>query len=389
MKKILFINPHFPLFSTPTCGGANRSQMFLRALTEVGHVDVVSFWENEISNIPNCDVIHSGCPEIGPTDSYGRIEKFIRLLAPWNANNIFPLNRSVEAFCDEWIAKGDYDYIAVRYLFTAAEYGLLKYADRLIVDVDDNPKNTLLVRAQKAQTKLRRLYLRLASVSANLMTRFVLQKVYCSFYSNLEERPSHHSTFLHNVSAQNKPLPPISDATPMRVLVVGRWAYYPNQHGLQLFLTQIWPEIRKNVPDAELVVVGGNMNEFLEQLCHQTEGVVVKGFVDDIMREYQNARCVIVPIYYGGGTCVKVIETMSVNRPFVSTKCGVRGLDNDIKSGRDYLFAKDDVSFAQSVISLLQNPQLGISLAENAMICADEKFSVRRFNEIIKEAICI
>lgn len=387
MKKILFINPHFPLFSTPTCGGANRSQMFLKALTLVGHVDVVSFWENEQSNLPNCKVIHSGCPNFGSTMQYGRFEKFVRLLAPWNVNNIFPLNKSVECFCDEFVKNGDYDYIAVRYLFTAAEYGLLKYANRLIIDVDDNPKNTLLVRAEKTNTSLSRFYFKCAAMSAGVMTHIVLKKVHTSFYSNPEQSPSSQSVFLHNVAVLNNFLPSISDNTPMRVLVVGSWSYYPNKQGLQHFLRNIWPKVNKNIPEAELRVIGRNMESDLALLSANTKGVKVMGFVENIIKEYQEARCIVVPIYYGSGTCVKVIETMTVHRPFVSTPCGVRGLEKDIQPGRDYLLAKDDKEFAEHVTTLLQKIEYGAMLASNALHCAQEKYSVEKFNSIVKENI--
>lgn len=388
MTNILFINPHFRLFSTPTCGGANRSQMFLKALTQVGHVDVVSFWEGETSNLPNCDVIHAGCPEFGPLDSYGRVGKYFRLLAPWNANNIFPINKSIESFCDEFLAKGNYDYVAVRYLFTAAEYGLLKYSDRLIVDVDDNPKNTLLVRAQKASSIWWRWYYRLASISACIMTRIVLPKVYCSFYSNPQQSPSRISVFLHNVSVQCEPLDPVSDNTPKRVLVVGFWSYYPNKHGLSHFLSDIWPNIKCQVPDSEICIVGKNMDDELLQLCMRMNGVIVKGFVEDVVQEYQDARCVVVPIYYGSGTCVKVIETMCLNRPFVSTPCGIRGLEREIRSGEDFMLAKDDVEFAESVVKLLTDVNYGALLSSSALLSSKKYFSQEAFNKVVKDSIC-
>ena len=298
------------------------------------------------------------------------------------------MNRSVEKFCDDFIAKGNYDYIAVRYLYTAAEYGLLKYADKLIIDVDDNPKNTLLVRAQKAPTRWWRMFYKMASVSVGIMTRHVLPKVYCSFYSNPLQSPSRKSVFLHNVSIKSAPLPPVSENTPMRVLVVGSWSYFPNQHGLKLFLSDIWPKVKSQVPEAELSVVGRNMDDELFQLCKRTNGVVVKGFVDNIVQEYRNSRCVVVPIYYGSGTCVKVIETMCLNRPFVSTQCGVRGLEGDIKSGEDYLLAKDDVEFAKYVEKLLTNANYGALLASNALIHSQNHFSHNAFNQIVKDSIC-
>lgn len=388
MTNILFINPHFRLFSTPTCGGANRSQMFLKALTQVGHVDVVSLWEDEKSDLPNCDVLHSGCPEFGPIDSYKRAEKYIRLLAPWNANNIFPLNRSVESFCDGFISKRNYDYIAVRYFFTAAEYGLLKYSDRLIIDVDDNPKNTLLVRMHKAETKFQKLYYGIAALSASVMSRLVLRGVHTSFYSNQFQSPSKHSVYLPNVPVQNTPLEPVSDNFPMRAIIVGSWSYYPNRHGLLHFVKNIWPMILQEIPEAKLDIIGKMDDERLKSNCDSAMGIIVRGFVDDLRAEYENARCALVPVYYGSGTCVKVVEAMCLNRPFVSTPCGVRGLDQDVKSGHDYLLAKTDEEFVRNAVSLLLHPTRGAKLAQNALACARTHFSQDAFSQIVKDSIC-
>ena len=345
------------------------------------------FHPGEESDIPNCDVIYSDYPNFMPTEEYSRLGKFIRLLAPWNANSIFPLNKSVETFLDKIIEKNNYDYIAVRYLYLAAEFGLLKYADKLILDVDDNPRDTLLIRAKNAETLRKKIYYQLASLSAVFMSRIVLKKTYCSFYSNQEQRPSPKSVFLHNVSVYDKNLPSVSDATPFVVLIVGRWAYFPNKHGLLHFLDKIWPQITNMEPRAELRVVGEMCDEELMRKCIHSKNVFVAGFVDDLMQEYSDARCVVIPIYHGSGSCVKTIETMQVNRPFVSTQCGVRGLENDLQPGKDYLLAANDRMFAEHVLTLLNNPTLGAALASNALSYAKGKYSIEQFNKIVVESI--
>lgn len=385
MVNILFINSHFPLFSAPTCGGANRSQMFLQALTHVGHVDVVSLFENEKSNLPNCDVIHSGCPEFGPIDSYGRVEKFIRLLAPWNANNIFPLNRSVERFCDGFIARGNYDYIAVRYLFTAAEFGLLKFAERLIIDVDDNPKNTLLIEASNTQRLIQRYYKYFASVSVVLMSKIILKKCYRSFYSNPSERPSKYSIFLHNVAINEEACPPVSSNMACRILIIGYMTYWVNQQGTLHFLEKIYPQIKRMVPNVEVHIVGKLPHEEFRKKVESYEGVSALGYVEDINKEYENCKVVAVPIYYGSGTCVKVVEAMNKRRTIVSSPTGVRGLG--LISGRDFVEARDDKEFANNVASILFDDDLNNRIAETAKEKVMQVFSKQAFVKILRESM--
>ena len=58
-KKILLVINANNLFKIDS-GAALRNTLFLKALAEIGHVDVVCFSRNDlVSNIPNCNVIFS------------------------------------------------------------------------------------------------------------------------------------------------------------------------------------------------------------------------------------------------------------------------------------------------------------------------------------------
>ena len=64
--NILFVNCFFHLFDNLDCGAANRSTLFVKGLSKVGHVDVVSFTDQPLqSNIENCDVVF--CQKLTPT----------------------------------------------------------------------------------------------------------------------------------------------------------------------------------------------------------------------------------------------------------------------------------------------------------------------------------
>ena len=55
--KILFITSNSALFSLDS-GGAMRNNLFVGALSQIGHVDVISFNQKDlVSNVNNCNVI--------------------------------------------------------------------------------------------------------------------------------------------------------------------------------------------------------------------------------------------------------------------------------------------------------------------------------------------
>jgi hypothetical protein len=64
-------------------------------------------------------------------------------------------------------------------------------------------------------------------------------------------------------------------------------------------------------------------------------GVRVLGHVPDVAQSYQECLATITPIFYGGGTRVKVIEAVSFKRAVISTTLGVEGLG--LRPESDYL----------------------------------------------------
>ena len=66
-------------FDSVKTGGAVRDHMFVKALSQIGHVDVISFYKEPIvSNLPNCDVVFS--KYIKDQDSERNYLYFIRRL---------------------------------------------------------------------------------------------------------------------------------------------------------------------------------------------------------------------------------------------------------------------------------------------------------------------
>ena len=57
--NILFISEE-SCFDSVKTGSAVRDHMFVKALSQIGHVDVISFYKEPlVSNLPNCDVVFS------------------------------------------------------------------------------------------------------------------------------------------------------------------------------------------------------------------------------------------------------------------------------------------------------------------------------------------
>ncbi len=107
-----------------------------------------------------------------------------------------------------------------------------------------------------------------------------------------------------------------------RVLFFGVLNYAPNRAAVIRLAEKIAPEAPE---DVEFVVAGAG-GEDLAQLYPQLRFL---GFVDDIHALVRDCDGLIVPIEAGGGTRLKILETIACGRPVLSTEVGAEGLDRE------------------------------------------------------------
>jgi glycosyltransferase involved in cell wall biosynthesis len=140
------------------------------------------------------------------------------------------------------------------------------------------------------------------------------------------------------------PAPRREDDEPLQLLFVGAVDYRPNQLGLEWFIAKVLPRLRESVP-VDVDVVGAPPRKLAG-----ADGVVLHGRVPSVQPFYERAHAVIVPVLYGSGTRLKVIEAMAYRRPVVSTAAGAEGLP--IRAGADYFQADDPEVFAGALRTL-------------------------------------
>ncbi len=121
-----------------------------------------------------------------------------------------------------------------------------------------------------------------------------------------------------------------------------------NVKGLQGFLSEAWPIVRRDRPAVDLIIVGA-VGEFVDPV---PEKVRVLGKVDDLRPLYAEARVVINPTVAGTGLKIKTVEALCHLRPVV---CWPSGVDGVVAEAREFCHvATDWVSFAGHVTRLLE-----------------------------------
>ena len=129
------------------------------------------------------------------------------------------------------------------------------------------------------------------------------------------------------------------------------------------FYREVFPLIRKSVPDAKFIIAGYGPPEELLSLQTKDPSVSVAGFVENIDACYKKAFVFVAPILVGGGIIVKVLDAMAAGTPVVTTSYGNEGIG--ASPGRDLLVADDPEGFSSAVVRIFQDKELAEKLSSN------------------------
>ncbi len=152
---------------------------------------------------------------------------------------------------------------------------------------------------------------------------------------------------------------------PHDVVFCGSMDWLANQDAMRFFMDQVWPGIAQQVPEACMTVVGRTPPDSLVAAARD-RGLLWRftGFVDDVRSHMKGAAVSVVPLRIGGGTRLKIYESMAMGIPVVSTRIGVEGLP--VSHGENCLIGDQPAEIAEAVVTLLRNASRRAALSRQA-----------------------
>jgi glycosyltransferase involved in cell wall biosynthesis len=139
---------------------------------------------------------------------------------------------------------------------------------------------------------------------------------------------------------------PRSEGEPLKLLFVGTGRYLPNERGIGWFVREVLPRIEARTP-VTLEVVGHPPPR-----PARARSVRYLGAVPDLEPFYSASHGVIVPVFEGSGTRLKMLEAMAYGRPVISTRIGAEGLP--VVADEHFLEADDAERFAAAAVRVAQ-----------------------------------
>jgi len=145
------------------------------------------------------------------------------------------------------------------------------------------------------------------------------------------------------------------------ILFMGAMSASFNRDALTYFVERIVPHL--DDVDADISIVGGALPVRIEWFGRAPR-VDVVGRVADVAPYLHRATCIVIPMRFGGGLRIRILEAMAAGLPIVCTSVAMAGMD--FEPERDYLLADEPADFAGQVRRLLDDPDLGRAIAGSA-----------------------
>lgn len=166
--------------------------------------------------------------------------------------------------------------------------------------------------------------------------------------------------------------PMLDDPSAPVVGLIATMTWEPGQNAAMRLLTSVWPRIHARAPEARLLVAGWGARKALHRFVDEP-GVTIVEDLADPLDFYRQCSVLAYPLLRGSGMKVKVLETMALGVPVVTTTEGIEGVDAD--RGTHAFVEDDDDTFAERVVQLLRDPSLRRDMRKAARALIEDRYS--------------
>jgi len=153
---------------------------------------------------------------------------------------------------------------------------------------------------------------------------------------SLSETLLHHLPFMYESSLLRRSAPAFSERQDF--VTIGNFLHTPNLDSVEWLHEEIWPLLRRRLPEAQLHVYGAYTPDRILRLDSSESGFRVHGWSPDAQSVLGRARVCLAPLRYGAGLKGKIADAMLAGTPVVTTAIGAEsmGLNGRTPSNDDW-----------------------------------------------------
>lgn len=179
---------------------------------------------------------------------------------------------------------------------------------------------------------------------------------------------------------------PARDCEGSTLFFSGSLSHPTNIEGLNWFIAEIMPRLRARLSHKmpRVVVAGSKPTpEFAVKL--KTNGIEVVANPENMVPHFAEAAVVFVPIRFGGGTPLRILEAMAAGRAVVSTGKATEGLI--LAPTYDIVIENNADAFTSAILRLLENPLLRKEMGAHAAQTVLSRYDWRCSRTVIQELL--
>jgi len=141
---------------------------------------------------------------------------------------------------------------------------------------------------------------------------------------------------------------------------LANFSYRPNLDSFLYFRDRILSNLGVNYKQP-IILIGNAGSEFIAQVSDDPR-FLMTGRIPDIRPYLASVDIVVCPLRLGGGTKLKILESLAMRRAVVSTSVGVEGYY--VRDREELVIEDSPVAFARVIQHLLSNPKIRSRLGE-------------------------
>ena len=152
-------------------------------------------------------------------------------------------------------------------------------------------------------------------------------------------------------------------------MTIGNLLHGPNVDSVLYLKKEIWPLIKKKLPQAQLYIYGNYAPQHILELHNQKQGFYIMGWADSVAHVMQKTRVCLAPLRFGAGLKGKLLDAMLYGTPGVTTSIGAEGMYGDLLTpgviaDTPEAFAELSVAIYSDKIKWQQNAQRGVEIVK-------------------------
>ena len=137
-------------------------------------------------------------------------------------------------------------------------------------------------------------------------------------------------------------------------LFIGSFLHPPNVDAVLYFVRDIFPLVRRELPDVRFYVIGDKAPPEIVSLSH--DDIIIAGFQPDVSFYFDTIKLSVAPLRFGAGVKGKINHSMAFGVPVVATTLAVEGMS--LTDKEDVCMADSSEAFAAAVVELYRSAEL-------------------------------